>query len=38
MLYERMDRVKLDTGRQSALFERSDEGIELKGVFCKVEN
>ena len=37
MLYERMDRVKLDTGRRSALFERSDEGIELKGVFAKLK-
>ena len=37
VLYERMDRVKLDTGRQSALFERSDEGIELKGVFAKLK-
>ena len=37
VLYERMDRVKLDTGRRSALFERSDEGIELKGVFAKLK-
>ena len=37
VLYERMDRVKLDTGRQSALFERLDEGIELKGVFAKLK-
>ncbi len=35
VIYERLDRVKLDTGRRSALFERSDEGIELKGVFAK---
>lgn len=37
VLYERMDRVKLDTGRRSALFERLDEGIELKGVFAKLK-
>lgn len=37
VLYERMDCVKLDTGRRSALFERSDEGIELKGVFAKLK-
>ena len=29
--------MKLDTGRRSALFERSDEGIELKGVFAKLK-
>ena len=34
-MYERLDRVKLDTGRKSALFERSNEEIELKGVFAK---
>ena len=37
VLYERMDRVKLDTGRRSALFERLDEGIGLKGVFAKLK-
>ena len=35
VIYERLDRVKLDTGRKSALFERSNEGIELKGIFAK---
>lgn len=35
VVYERLDRIKLDTGRKSALFERSDEGTELKGVFAK---
>lgn len=35
VMYERLDRVKLDTGRKSALFERSNEEIELKGVFAK---
>ncbi|MCD8103732.1 MAG: AAA family ATPase [Lachnospiraceae bacterium] len=37
VLYERLDRVKLDTGRRSALFERSEEGIELKGVFARLK-
>lgn len=35
VVYERLDRIKLDTGRKSALFERSDEGTELKGIFTK---
>lgn len=35
VVYERLDRIKLDTGRKSALFERSDEGTELKGIFAK---
>lgn len=34
-MYERLDRIKLDTGKKSALFERSEEGTELKGVFTK---
>lgn len=37
IIYERLDRVKLDTGRKSALFERSDKGIELKGVLGKLK-
>ena len=37
VLYERLDRVKLDTGRRSALFERTDEGIILKGVFARLK-
>lgn len=37
VLYERLDRVKFDTGRRSALFERSSEGIELKGVFARLK-
>ena len=36
VVYERLDRVKLDTGRRSALFER-DEEIVLKGVFAKLK-
>lgn len=37
VLYERLDRVKLDTGRRSALFERGDEGIVLKGTLAKLK-
>ena len=37
IIYERLERVKLDTKRKSALFERSDEGIELKGAFAKLK-
>ena len=37
VLYERLDRVKLDTGRRSALFERSDKGIILKGTFARLK-
>lgn len=37
IIYERLDRVKLDTGRKSALFERSDKGIELKGILGKLK-
>lgn len=35
--YESLDRVKLDTGRRSALFERDTEEISLKGVFSKLK-
>lgn len=35
--YERLDRVKLETGRRSALFERNDEEIILKGAFSKLK-
>ena len=34
--YESLDRVKLDTGRRSALFERDTEEISLKGVFSNL--
>lgn len=37
VLYERLDRVKFDTGRRSALFERSSEGIGLKGEFVRLK-
>lgn len=36
VVYESLDRVKLDTGRKSALFEREEE-IILKGVFAKLK-
>lgn len=35
VIYESLDRVKMDTGRRSALFLRDSEGIELKGTFGK---
>lgn len=31
--FEQLDRIKLDTGRKSALFERNEKEIQLKGVF-----
>lgn len=37
VVYERLDRIKLETKRRSALFERDKEGIELKGVFTKLK-
>ena len=37
VVYESLDRVKLDTGRRSALFERQEKGIELKGTFAKLK-
>ena len=36
VVYESLDRVKLETGRRSTLFER-DEEIVLKGVFAKLK-
>lgn len=36
VVYESLDRVKLDTGRKSALFERGEE-IILKGIFSKLK-
>lgn len=37
VLYERLDRVKLETGRRSALFVRDENGIVLKGAFAKLK-
>ena len=36
ILYERLDRIKLETGRKSGLFERNEE-IVLKGEFAKLK-
>jgi AAA15 family ATPase/GTPase len=35
--YERLDRVKLETGRRSALFERDKDGTVLKGSFTRLK-
>ena len=37
VIYESLDRVKLETGRRSALFKRNDNGIDLKGAFAKLK-
>lgn len=37
VIYERLDRVKLETGRRSALFTRDENGIDLKGAFAKLK-
>lgn len=37
VMYESLDRVKLETGRRSALFTRDDNGIALKGAFAKLK-
>ena len=35
--YERLDRIKLETGRRSALFERDEDEITLKGAFARLK-
>ena len=35
--YESLDRIKLDTGRRSALFVRNGGEVDLKGVFGKIK-
>lgn len=35
--YERLDRIKLETGRKSALFERDKNEITLKGAFARLK-
>ena len=35
--YERLDRIKLETGRKSALFERDEDVIILKGAFARLK-
>lgn len=37
VVYESLDRVKLETGRRSVLFVRDDNGIVLKGAFAKLK-
>ena len=37
VVYESLDRIKLDTGRRSALFVRNENEVELKGVFGKIK-
>ena len=37
VIYESLDRVKLETGRRSALYTRDDKGIVLKGTFAKLK-
>ena len=35
--YERLDRIELETGRKSALFERDEKEINLKGAFARLK-
>ena len=37
IIYESLDRIKLETGRRSALFTRDTNGIILKGAFAKLK-
>ena len=37
VVFESLDRIKLDTGRRSALFVRNENEVELKGVFGKIK-
>lgn len=37
VVYERLDRVRFETARRSALFERDGDYIELKGAFSKIK-
>ncbi len=37
VVYESLDRIKLDTGRRSALFVRNTNEVVLKGVFGKIK-
>lgn len=37
VVYESLDRIKLETGRCSALFTRDDNDITLKGIFAKLK-
>ena len=35
--YEKLDRIKIETGRKSALFERDETEITLKGAFARLK-
>lgn len=37
VVYESLDRIKMDTGRKSSLFVRNTNEINLKGVFAKLK-
>ena len=37
VVFESLDRIKMETGRRSALFVREGNNIELKGVFAKLK-
>ena len=37
VIYESLDRIKLETGRRSALFTRDEIGVDLKGAFAKLK-
>lgn len=37
VVYESLDRIKFETGRRSALFEREGDAIVLKGAFSKIK-
>jgi len=37
VVYESLDRVRLETGRRSALYTRDGKGIVLKGAFAKLK-
>jgi len=37
VMYESLDKVKLETRRRSALFKRDENGVELKGIFAKLK-
>lgn len=37
VVYESLDRVKLETGRRSALFTRDESGVELNGAFARLK-
>jgi len=37
VIYESLDRVRMDTGRRSSLFTRTLEGVVMKGVFGKLK-